>query len=591
MTSRRSSPSSQPEHDFEYLRDELTTPMRDGTKLKADLYLPKGPGPWPVLIERTPYNKESSSEVKAAESPPYYSARGYAVVIQDVRGRHKSEGDFYAYHNDGWGANRDGYDTIQWLAEQSWCNGKIGMIGGSYSGLTQYAAAATRPPHLTALFPRQAAADAFNGLMFKGGAFDLGLRLNWALTQTRHDLDRLASGTERDRLDRMLGIAAKEMESWYEYLPLSGMPLLKGIADWYYDWLAHPVDGPFWWQISPNKQYAQIDVPVCHFGGWFDIYQQSIVDNFVGMAHGARTQHARKSQKMIMGPWQHGPTSVDRTNVGEFDFGPGAARDFNDLRLPWYDHWVKGIENGIMDEPPVSYLTMGVNEWRTSVTWPPAGFTDTPFYFNTGPSGSAESLNDGRLLTDLPHGVEGADSYLYDPADPVRTHGGALAYPADPPAGAYDQRPVEKRCLTYTSDPLERSLDATGRIRAVLFALSSAPDTDWVVRVCDVYPDGRSRPVAEGVLRARYRDSMIDPQVMEPGKIYQFGVDLGSTSNVFLAGHRIRVTVTSSCFPRWDRNLNTGGPFGMEAEGMPAVNSIFRDRFRPSHVSLPVRAQ
>jgi hypothetical protein len=291
---------------------------------------------------------------------------------------------------------------------------------------------------------------------------------------------------------------------------------------------------------------------------------------------------------MIMGPWEHGPTSAHKTTVGEFDFGPEAARDFNELRLPWYDYWVHGIENGVMDEPSVSYFTMGVNEWRTAATWPPRGVDNVSFYFGAGQSGSAESLNDGVLITDLPHGTEGVDSYLYDPANPVRTHGGALIYPGDPPAGAYDQRQIERQCLTYTSEPLRADLEATGRITATLFAMSSAPDTDWVVRVCDVHPDGRSRPVVEGILRARYRISMTDPQLIKPGKIYRFEIDLGSTSNVFLIGHRIRVAVTSSCFPRWDRNLNTGGNVGMGAEGKQAINSIFRDRFRPSHVTLPI---
>jgi putative CocE/NonD family hydrolase len=291
-----------------------------------------------------------------------------------------------------------------------------------------------------------------------------------------------------------------------------------------------------------------------------------------------------------MGPWTHGVPPAGKSTVGEFDFGPDACRDFNELRLPWYDYWVKGVDTGIMDGPRALFFTMGSNTWQSADTWPPPGVSALRQYFSAGPSGAAESLNDGRLIPDVPNGTEGADSFLYDPLDPVRTHGGGLLYAAAPPAGPWDQRGVEKRCLTYTGDPLPRDTEVTGRVICTLFGMSSAPDTDWVVRLSDVSPDGASRPVAEGILRARYRGLQTKPELLEPGKVYRFDVDLWSTSNVFKAGHRFRVAVTSSCFPRWDRNLNTGGPFGREAEGRAAINTVVRDRFRPSHITLPVKA-
>jgi hypothetical protein len=571
----------------EYQQDALTVPMRDGTKLKADLYLPKGRGPWPVLVERTPYNKETSVEL-TVKSPYFFASRGYAVVFEDVRGRYKSAGDWYPFRDDGWGANQDGYDTVEWLAQQSFCNGRVGTMGGSYSGHTQYALTPTRPPHLAAQFVRESVADYRDGWVFRGGAYELGFFQSWSINHTMLNSAHLGTGAEFERRKGVLGKAVEKFEDWHWYLPLREMPLLKGISDWYYDFLSHPDDGPFWRRFHVGQRHADVETPVYHLGCWWDIFLQGTIDNFSGMQSRARSAQARQSQKMILGPWHHGPLAVGQSKFGDFDFGPEAVDDFNTLRLPWYDYWLKGTDTGIMDGPPVRYFRMGSNDWRTAAQWPPEGSSTVRLYLGGGKSGTAESLNDGTLAWDLQSGTEGADSYLYDPADPVRTLGGGTLSLKEMP-GPYDQRRVEKRCLTYTSGPLGRDLEVTGRVRARLWAMSSAPDTDWVVRLSDVSQDGVSRPVCEGILRARYRDSQSRQVLMEPGTVYEFDVDLWSTSNVFLAGHRIRVTVTSSCFPRWDRNLNTGGPFGLEGEGRPAINTVFHDRYRPSHVTLTVR--
>ncbi|MBI4219717.1 MAG: CocE/NonD family hydrolase [Chloroflexi bacterium] len=579
---------STPDYKYDLLRDELVTPMRDGTKLRADLYLPKGSGPWPTLLERTPYNKESSVEVATVKSPDYYARRGYAVVIQDVRGRYASEGEFRPFRPDGWGRQQDGFDTIERLARQTWCNGRIGMIGGSYAGHTQYGAAGAAPPHLTAIFARQAPANYHSGMFFPGGAFELGTFLHWATSQVRLDLKRYLSGTDLERRNKELEDALSDIDRWYSFLPVAEMPLLKGLAGWYYEWLEQPADGPWWQEVSPETRYRAIDVPACHLGGWFDTFQQSTIDLFNGFSRGAKSARIREGQRLIMGPWHHGPPPMGCSVVGEFDFGPEARFDFNGARLPWFDYWLKGVDSGVMAEPPVRYFTMGINQWRTAPHWPPANSDFVRFYFRAGPAGSADSLNDGLLSKEEPAGTSEADNYVYDPKDPIPTHGGALIYPGKPPAGPFDQRVVERRCLTYSSEPLTQPLEVTGPVTAVLFASSSARDTDWVVRVCDVDPGGRSRPLCEGIVRARYRRSLAEPELLVPGESYCFRVPLGSTSNVFLAGHRIRVSVTSSSFPRWDRNLNTGGQFAREAEGIVATNTILRDRFNPSHVELPV---
>jgi putative CocE/NonD family hydrolase len=243
----------------------------------------------------------------------------------------------------------------------------------------------------------------------------------------------------------------------------------------------------------------------------------------------------------------------------------------------------------VMDEPPVRFFTMGVNRWQTAEGWPPPGIAPVNFYFQEGPSGSAKSLNDGRLSPGLPTGERGFDGYAYDPADPVETHGGSIVDYSGKLWGPRDQRTVETRCLTYTSEPLAEDLEVTGQVTATLYAMSTAPDTDWVVRLTDVSPVGVSRSIVDGILRARCRDSQEHPTLLTPNQVYRFVVDLWSTSNVFLTGHRIRVAVTSSSFPRWDRNLNTGGPFGLEAVGQVAFNTVFRDQARPSHITLPTR--
>ena len=581
---------SEPTFEYELKRDALSIPMRDGTRLMADLYLPKGAGPWPVLVERTPYDKGNSVEVKV-RSPGFFASRGYAMVIQDTRGRFKSDGEFYPFADDGWGERKDGYDTVEWLAAQPWCNGKVGTLGGSYSGHTQHALAPTQPPHLVCQYIREQTGDPLQGLAYRGGAFELGLMLGWAVVVNNQTL---ATRVPHEQAERARGIIAKamtELDAWYLWLPLKEMPLLRepGFGRWYYDYMDHPTPDAFWreWTLEPH--YPEFNTPVYHMGGWGDLYVQPVLDKYVGVVKAAKSDRVRKNQKLIMGPWVHGTLTVNQSQIGEYNFGPEAAMDHNVMRLAWFDHWMKGIDTGLMDEPAVRYFTMGTNRWQTAATWPPAGITPTDFYFHGGTSGSATSLNDGVLSAQPPDEQDACDRYEYDPANPVETLGGAIVDYNSKIWGPRDQRPVEARCLTYTSAPLEHDLEVTGRITATLFAMSSALDTDWVVRLTDVSPDGNSRWLVDGILRARYRESLERETLLTPNHVYRFVVDLWSTSNVFLKGHRIRVAVTSSSFPRWDRNMNTGGPFGVEAVGRVALNTVFRDGARASHITLPVR--
>ncbi|RMF84190.1 MAG: CocE/NonD family hydrolase [Nitrospinota bacterium] len=577
-------PLSAPEYEITVEKD-VTIPMRDGTRLKADIYRPQSSGKFPVLLERTPYSKENSSEVQVG-APEYFARRGYVVVIQDVRGRYASEGEFYPFRDDGWGPNRDGYDTVEWAASQPWSSGAVGTIGGSYSGATQYRLAPTRPPHLRAMFVRESSSDYHEEWVYRGGALELGFVLHWALNHiTLKNLPRLVGEEDlpawRGRLERGL----LEIESWYQHLPLSPFPLIEGLSDWYHDWLAHPDDGPYWWQWNIALKHQEIDVPIYHLGGWFDIFQRGTIVNFQGIRQRGRTLQTRQAQKLIMGPWIHGPANVSVSQVGEVDFGPEAAIDFNGLRLRWFDYWLKGRDTGIMEEPPVRYFVMGKNRWQEAEDWPPPGIRYLPYYFRQEPSGSIDSLNDGSLSLTPPAGAERPDSYLYDPARPIPNRGGATLYI---PGGPYDQRAIDELCVTYTTAPLAEDIEIAGPVTATLYALSTARDTDWVVRLSDVFPDGRSLLVTDGILRARYRESRARPALLTPGQVYRFVIDLWHTSYRFPAGHRIRVAVTSSNFPRWDRNLNTGGPFGREVQGEVALQTIFHDMKYPSHLLLPV---
>ena len=566
--------NSSPEYTI--LRD-LTFAARDGTLLASDVYLPKGEGPFPALLERTPYTKENSPEMQVG-APAFFASHGYAVVLQDVRGRFKSGGKFIPFHDDGWGPNRDGYDTVEWIATQPWSNGKVGTIGGSYAGVTQYRMAPTRPPHLRAMYVRESSANYRDEWVYHGGAFELGFMMPWTLRWTLNNLANLAGGEEYARRKGILEAGLAEMDSWYRQLPIYPNPLAAGLDDWFNDLLANPDDGPFWWQWNIDQKFHEIETPMAHIGGWFDIFMIGTIKNFVGARVYARTPEARAAQRLIIGPWIHGPWNMLLSKQGEVDFGPESIRDYNTLRLPWFDHWLKGAENGVLDEAPVQLFVMGENKWRSANEYPLANTRETNWYLR----------DHGALSAAASAGAEQADGYVYDPYDPVLTRGGATL---SLDGGSYDQRPVEERCLTYTSEPLQHDLTIIGNVRCALHAMSSAPDTDWVVRLTDVHPDGFSRLLCDGILRARYRGSQTQPELLTPNQVYEFNVDLWATANTFKAGHRIRVAVTSSCFPRFDRNLNTGvANNAAGGTGQTALNTVFHDAKRPSHIVLPVIA-
>jgi putative CocE/NonD family hydrolase len=559
---------------------DVTVPMGDGTVLRAHVYRPRAPGRYPVLVERTPYDVVERVEDDARR----LAGHGYVFVAQEVRGRFSSEGDFRPWRDEGWGEHCDGYDIIEWAARQPWSTGDVGMRGGSYSGYNQYLAAPTRPPHLRAMYVRQGPSDLYHDLAFPGGAHGLHTIRLWILRslllpELQHPVGRARYQIEPADLERALN----EIDEECRRLPVASYPVFQAAAvNWYFEWLSHPEDGPYWRDIDVTPKLAEVDVPIVHLGGWFDPFIDSTLRCFSGIRASGRSETCRQGQRLVVGPWIHGPKEVGRREVGALDFGEAAEIDILAVQERWFDHWLKGTESGVWDEPAVRIFLMGADRWIDLEDWPPPGVVIQPVFFRAGNGRSAESLNGGRLTFTPPDETEAPDSFVYDPAAPVSS---LLVYPE---LGPTDHRPIEGQVLTYTSDPLERDLTVVGPLKAVLFAGSSAPDTDWVVRLCDVWPDGRSLSIRDGILRARYRTSFSRPELMTPGGVYRFEVGLGATAQVFKAGHRLRVEVTSSDFPRYDRNLNTGGLIGTETVSRVATNTVLHDTMRPSHLVLPI---
>ena len=574
----------------------VLVPMADGTRLAIDIYRPDAPGKFPALVERTPYDKTKSSEIQVG-AHTYFAERGYVFLVQDTRGRFASEGQFYPFLDDGWLRNRDGYDTVQWIAQQPWSDGNVGVLGGSYTGQTAYMIAPTQPPALRAMFVRESASDLFDHWVYRGGAFELGFVAAWSTRTFGPDIAARAAGTDGangpDGADgagsakQRLDAAIASLDQDFRHLPLASYPPLRWAPGWqyFYDWVGHNQDGPYWWQQNVGMNHHRFQVPVYHLGGWYDIFLKGTIENYLGLRERAGTALARDNQKLVIGPWIHGPSNVGKAEVGELKF-PGADRfDYNAIRLKWFDYWLKGIDTGVTREPPILTYVMGANEWRTQTEWPPARARITPYYLRGGAGSAAGTLYDGSLSAEPPASPEGAANYTYDPRDPVPTLGGSTLFI---PSGPTDHRKADAKSLTFTSEPLAQDLEVTGPLKAVLYARSSAVDTDFVVRLSDVYPDGRAILIVDGILRARYRDSMRESNLLVPDRAYRFEIDLWATSNVFKAGHRLRVSVTSSNFPRWDRNLNSAESPETGAQPQTALNTILFNSAHPSHVLLPV---
>ena len=554
----------QPSYDVD-MRLDVKVPMRDGVNLSADIYLPRARGRFPTVLMRTPYSNNTDAMIQKGRD---LANRGYACVIQDCRGRWDSDGEYYPFHPDG----DDGYDTQQWVGTQQWSNGKIGMAGGSYLGSVQWVSAPHRSEFLTCLVPRVICGDFFSGLVYPGGAFQLNVLMTWGMR---------TNGRTAQSID---------YHNWTEAfraLPVAKMDELAGRdLPFWKDWVEHPTYDDYWAAVNVEDKWDDIAVPALNMGGWFDLYSKQTFVNFNGLRQHGRTLQARQS-KAIIGPWPHGLSASRRT--GDIDFGADSLADLDGLELRWFEYWLKGIDNGIVDEPPLRLFIMGTNQWRYEHEWPLERTEWQRWFLHSG-GGANSLLGDGALSVESPH-LEQPEQFVYDPRFPVQTAGGAnCCSPHIVPWGPYDQRPVEARSdvLCYTSAPLEADLEVTGPIKVVLYAATDAPDTDWTAKLVDVSPAGYAMNLCDGIIRARYRESFTDPTLLTPNRVYQYEIDVGVTGNVFRKGHSIRVEISSSNFPRFDRNLNTGHAMGADAEMRPARQTVYHTRDYPSHILLPV---
>lgn len=543
--------------------------MRDGIVLRADIYRPKADGRFPVLLERTPYDKREYV-VEALE----YAKHGYVVVVQDVRGRYSSEGEWYPFKHE----SADGYDSVEWAAGLPYASGKVGMFGGSYVGATQLLAAIATPPHLAGIFPVNTASNYHDGWTYQGGAFEQWFNQSWTTKDLAPDTLRRRVSKDSDAL------------KWAKDLPLASYPLLnlgsaQGLAPYFHDWLAHPSYDEYWRPWSIEDHYDKIVVPVFTVTAWYDIFLGGSLRNYMGLrAHGG-SEAALHGQRLMIVVGGH---AGDGPKIGEVDFGPQSLFPASTL-LRWYDFLLKGVNNGMANEKPVRIFVMGRNEWRDEDVWPPARAQATRYFLHS--SGKANTLNGDGGLTPEPPKKEKNDRYVYDPADPVATRGGPLCCDEQHLApGAFDQRPVETRSdvLVYNSPVLQQDLEVTGPVGLELYVKSSSTDTDFTAKLVDVWPNGFAQNLTEGIVRMRYRGAQDKPDLIKPGKAYKINIDLWATSNVFLAGHRLRLEVSSSNFPRFDRNLNTGDDQGFTSRFIKATNTVYHDRDHASALILPV---
>ena len=548
------------------VRADVKIPMRDGVELSANVFLPKAEGKFPTILSRTPYGK---GRAKGGEGS-FYAARGYVYVSQDCRGKGASAGQWTPFVNEA----RDGKDTHRWVLDQPWSNGAIGTTGGSYVGFTQWTSAPGSGEYLKAMFPVVPLIDPYDDLVYVGGAYQLSLMMGWGSS---------TSGSP--------AIRGWKLPDWlkaFETLPLRTWDrAIENEVQYLRDWVAHPHFDAYWQPCSLRGRAQDITTPCYVICGWYDLFAKSVFEHVNAVRNTSRSPDARQRQHVLMGPWTHGISRDGK--VGALDFGQDAVISVREIQAKWFERWLKNGVSGSHDWPPLRIFVMGRNQWRDEQQWPLARTRYTPYYFHG--QGSANTLKgDGTLDTTEPR-EEPADHFVYDPRNPVPTLGGNNLRFC--PIGPHDQTQAEQRkdVLVFTSEKLAAELEVTGPVKVVLYAASSAPDTDWTAKLVDVWPDGRPINLCDGIIRARYRESADNPTLIKPGKISRYEIDLWVTSNVFLPGHRVRVEISSSNFPRFDRNPNTGHPFGADAELKSATQTVYHDAQRASHILLPVIPQ
>lgn len=544
-----------------HVKRDVRVSMRDGVTLSADIYLPSVDSKsYPAIVVRTPYGKTSTVIHNTAN---FYASHGYAVVYLDVRGRGDSDGEFIPYRNEA----IDGYDSIEWVADQVWCDGNVGTMGGSYLARVQWLTSLTKPPHLKTMICTVSPSDPFV-------EWPTGLpnpqHLCWLY---------MTSGRVNQNVDVL------DWEKIYKHLPYTTMDELTGkkFSHWQNE-IEHPYLDDWWQEICYQTRFEEIDLPVLHVSGWYDDEQVGTPLNFHGMSTRGATLFARENQKMIMGPWPH--QINQSTKLGDFDFGPDALIDLNGFQLRWFNYWLKGEANGIMEEPKAKLFLMGENKWVEENEWPLERTQWTKFYLQSG--GNANSrFGDGILKGEVLGSGEETDTYLYDPNNPVPFITDMVSAQI---GGPDNYASIERRddVLVYTSEALPEDTEVTGPIKVQLFAASSAEDTDFTAKLIDVHPNGYAQRLCDGYVRARFRNGMDKPNWINPNEIYKYEIDCWNTSHVFKKGHQIRVEIASSAFPKYDRNLNTKTELGKTIDTVVARQTIYHNETYPSAIILPI---
>ncbi len=540
---------------------DVRIPMRDGVTLSADIYRPDSPGKFPVILVRTPYDNGSGNN---SAKGVWWASHGYAYVIQDVRGRGDSDGVFYPLINEA----KDGYDTQSWCGTQPWSNGKIGTLGGSYLGWTQVYTAGLKNQYLSAMIPIVTPPDPYRNFPVQFGTYGM-LTISWLAFISGHTLQ---------------DIEQFDLDSAYAHLPAvdADQQLGRHIQAWH-DYFDHPTNDSYWKDQAYQEKYLAATVPALHVSGWYDDVLVGTTENYVNMTTRAQDSKTRGQQWLLIGPWGHAVNTTAK--LGDIDFGPDALIDLDGIELRWFDRWLKGIDNGLEAEPHVRIFIMGENRWRNENEWPIARTKYVKYYLHS--KGNANSLyGDGTLNPEIPV-KETPDRYSYNPANPTPF--------ITPPnfhqtGGPDDYRPVERRddVLVYTTPEITEPTEVCGPLTVKLFAASTARDTDWTAKILDVHPDGFAQRLNDGIVRARFRRTNDREELLTPGKVEEYNIDAWSTCVLLGKGHRLRLEISSSAFPKFDRNMNTGGPLGKEATGIVANQTVYHDDAHSSYVVLPI---
>ena len=557
---------------------DVEATMRDGTVLRSDVYRPRTDADLPVLVIRSIYDKRSGTPTFGSAHPAWFAAQGYVVVSQDCRGRYASDGDFYPYLHE----IADGYDSVEWAARLPGSDGQVGMMGFSYVGATQLLAAIAAPPSLASITPAFTASQYYDGWTYNGGAFALAFIGYWATLLALETAQRAGDVAAYNQLAAGLGNAP----AWYWSLPVADYPPLQvPYAPYFKDWVDHCIYDDYWRRWSIDEDYSRIDVPALHVAGWYDVFLTGTIKNFVGLSDSGRDEQTRQSQKLVVGPWAHMPwTPVSRLGSE----GPSTP-EIDSWLVRWFDQTLKGRETGVLDSRVTAFTLDGGR--RDFDAWPPPQAVPEDWFIHS--QGCANSKFGDGTLDRNPPGDEPPDLYIHEPGVPIPSMGGhSCCFDTITPMGPADQHAAEvsRMILVYTSEPLAEDIELIGDVEVTLYAATTATDTDFTARLCVVDESGKSVNLQEGILRARYRESLASPKLLTPGKVYEFKIDLGPVGARVGAGSRLRLDIASSDFPQWDRNLNTGakplteGPLG----AVPATQTVLHNRAYPTRVSLPI---